>query len=505
MLALFLGALDALVVAAAMPSIVADLGGIHLYSWVFSSYMLTRATALPIFGKLCDLYGSRNLFLAAVALFMASSVLAGAADSMPYLIFFRALQGIGAGGNFALAYVIAADLAPPHKRGKAMGSMAFVWGVASILGPSLGGFMVNYFSWRWIFYINLPLGAFAFLSIALFLKEVRQKKPNASVDYPGALVLTLSVLALLTAFLLGEHWDQWLSPTIPALLVASAAGVFLFARIEKRAPEPILAMEFFRIPAFRTANGAAFCSSFAIFSLSAFTPLYIQGVLGKSPATLGLAMIPLSLGWSLGALVCGQVIRPHRERRFSIWGALVLAGSTAVILSFTPGTPLWLCSAVLAAAGLGMGFVSISTLLVVQNSLSASDLGIATSSHQFARTLGGTIGIGASGSFFSGALTRWTDHPANARWARDFPQFFGQDLPGNLRHLFQSDLSGMLPQSLQNVLREAVLRGIDIVVGLALAASVLNVLCCFLLPKEGPRSPDAAPPPVNFPVRGGMK
>ncbi|HQH79597.1 MAG TPA: MFS transporter, partial [Synergistaceae bacterium] len=348
MLALFLGALDALVVAAAMPSIVADLGGIHLYSWVFSSYMLTRATALPIFGKLCDLYGSRNLFLAAVALFMASSVLAGAADSMPYLIFFRALQGIGAGGNFALAYVIAADLAPPHKRGKAMGSMAFVWGVASILGPSLGGFMVNYFSWRWIFYINLPLGAFAFLSIALFLKEVRQKKPNASVDYPGALVLTLSVLALLTAFLLGEHWDQWLSPTIPALLVASAAGVFLFARIEKRAPEPILAMEFFRIPAFRTANGAAFCSSFAIFSLSAFTPLYIQGVLGKSPATLGLAMIPLSLGWSLGALVCGQVIRPHRERRFSIWGALVLAGSTAMILPFTPGTPLWLCSAVLA-------------------------------------------------------------------------------------------------------------------------------------------------------------
>jgi predicted MFS family arabinose efflux permease len=229
-------------------------------------------------------------------------------------------------------------------------------------------------SWRWIFYINLPLGCAALLGIALFLKETREKTRGASIDYFGVLALSMAVLALLIAFMLGGRSYPWFSVEIAALFMASivAAGGFYYA--EKWAEEPVLALEFFRVRGFSMANASAFFSSFAIFSLSAFSPLFIQGALGKTPAQLGFAMVSLSLSWSIGAFVCGQLVNRRREKSLSILGSLVLAASTALMLTFSSATSLLLYAVALALAGLGMGFVSITTLLVVQNSLASSNL-----------------------------------------------------------------------------------------------------------------------------------
>ena len=218
LLALFLAALDALVMGAAMPSIVAHLGGLHLYSWAFSSYLLSRTVALPLFGKLCDLYSNKKLFNISICIFLAGSILAGISQNMTQLIFSRFIQGIGAGGSFALTYIVLADISSPEKRGKMMSLASFVWGIASVLGPTLGGVIVNYFSWRWIFFINLPVGAVSLLGVYVYLIETREKRKAVSMDYLGFLTLSSGILALLTAFLLGGRSYDWLSIQIVGLL-----------------------------------------------------------------------------------------------------------------------------------------------------------------------------------------------------------------------------------------------------------------------------------------------
>ena len=482
LLALFLGALDALVVGAAMPTIVADLGGLHLYGWVFSSYLLARAISLPIFGKMCDLFSSKKLYLAAITIFVLSSLFGGAARDMPQLIIFRALQGIGAGGTFALAYIVVADIAEPDKRGKMMGLISFVWGVASILGPALGGLIVSYLSWRWIFYLNLPLGCIALLAILLYLKEVREKKPHPSLDLLGALTLAVAVLALLAVFMLGGRNYPWFSREIVVLgLVSLGAGMgFCFA--EKRAKDPILTLGFFRNPEFSFANGSAFFSSSAIFSLSAFCPLFIQGVLGKSPALLGMAMVPLSLGWSAGALFCGQLINREREKPYSIFGSLLLIIGAGLTVTFTPATSLIIFSSVLAVAGIGMGFVSVATLLIVQNSLDAANLGVATSSQQFARTLGGTIGIGISGSLATAHLAKSLEALLNSPYQKEIPSSIAQNLLSSFESIFQPEIQAGLSPIIQKSLQEAVEKGVKMVFWSALAAALISLLCCCLVP-----------------------
>ena len=228
LLALFLGALDTLIMGAAMPTIVSDLGGIQLYSWVFSVYLLARAVALPIFGKLCDLFSSKRLYLISIIIFLISSVFAGTSHSMAQLTVARAIQGVGAGGNFALAYIVLADISPPERRGKMMSLISFVWGLSSVLGPTLGGFIVNYFSWRWIFYMNIPLGIVALIGIGVYLEETREKKKEAAIDYLGTLTLSTTILALLTAFLLGGRSYPWISPQILGLFILTLCSGVVF-------------------------------------------------------------------------------------------------------------------------------------------------------------------------------------------------------------------------------------------------------------------------------------
>ncbi len=480
-MALFLGALDALVMSAAMPTIVADLGGLHLYSWVYSAYLLARAVSLPVFGKLADIFKSRRLFIISICTFLLGSAFAGLAQSMAQLILSRVLQGIGAGGNFALVYIALADVSAPQNRGKTLSLASFIWGLASVLGPTFGGFVVTYFSWRWIFFVNVPLGLFSLLGIIVYLVEVRPKKKDASIDYLGVLTLSTSILGLLTTFLLAGRDYAWVSPQIIGIGFITIGSAIAFYYTEKRAREPLLSLGFFGNRGFSIGNASAFLASFTIFSLFAYSPLFIQGALGKTPLQMSIAMLSLSLGWSIGALVCGQIVNRLGKKASTVLGSMFLAVGGGTMLAFSTATSLAACSVVLGSIGIGMGFVSMATLLVVQDSLDITDLGIATAAHQFSRTLGGTIGVGISGSFVTLSLSNALESFMNTG-LNSLPVSLKVQIKQNIENIFRPEVQLLLTPDVQKALQAAVARGVSMVFGITLFASLLCLLLSSILP-----------------------
>jgi EmrB/QacA subfamily drug resistance transporter len=481
LLALFLGALDALVMSAAMPTIVADLGGLHLYSWVYSAYLLARAVSLPLFGKLADIFSSRRLYIISICIFVLGSVFAGLAQNMMQLILARVLQGIGAGGNFALVYIVLADVSSPENRGKTLSLGSFIWGLASVLGPTFGGFVVTYFSWRWIFFVNVPLGAFSLVGIALYLVEVREKKKETAIDYWGALTLSTTILGLLTVFLMAGRSYDWISPQIIGLSMITIAAGIAFFYAEQSAREPILSLGFFRSRSFSIGNGSAFLASFTIFSLFAYSPLFIQGALGKTPLQMSVAMLSLSLGWSVGALACGQIINRFGQKPSTVFGSLCLAVGGGIMITFSTGTSLSTCSIVLGFVGVGMGFVSMATLLVVQDSLDPSDLGVATASHQFARTLGGTIGVGISGSFVTMTLSNVMESLLSDG-LENMPPSLNVQITQSIENIFRPEVQALLAPDIQKTMQEAVARGVSMVFWITFFASLSCLILSLLIP-----------------------
>lgn len=484
LLALFLGALDALVMAAAMPTIVEDLGGLDLYSWVYSAYLLARTVSLPIFGKLADIYRTKPLYIVSILLFIVSSLAAGFADSMAFLIVCRAIQGIGAGGNFALVYIVLADISPARERGKTLSLGSFVWGLASVLGPTMGGVIVAYFSWPWIFFVNVPLGLLSLVGVSLYLYEIREKKKSAVIDFGGAAALTAAILCLLFIFLLAGQHHAWNSLPILLLWAGTALSGILFYVAEQRAPEPILPTHFFKVRGFSVGNTAVFMSSFAIFSFFGFAPLFIQGALGKSPLEVGTTVLSLSLGWSLGSLLLGRFVHRWGTRISSAAGAAFLVAGCAMTLTFSTNTSTSMCFWVFALVGVGMGFVSLATVLVVQNSVPAADLGVATSSHQFSRNLGATVGIGICGSIFTtGFSAKWQAALAESPAGR-LPADLAGQLRANVDSLLQPDIRSRLPADMLEHLNQAVAHGALMVFWATLAAAVAGLLCCLFLPPD---------------------
>ncbi|NNG00794.1 MAG: MFS transporter [Desulfobacteraceae bacterium] len=489
LLALFLGALDALVMSAAMPSIVADLGGMHLYSWVYSAYFLARAVSLPIFGKLADLYQNRHLITMSIGTFILASVGAGCAGNMTILIAFRIFQGIGAGGIFALTYIVLADISEPENRGRTLSAASSIWGIASIIGPTLGGFIVTYFSWRWIFFINVPIGLASLWGIVVYLVEVRPKKREVSLDFPGVAVLTTAILAFLFAFMLGGRNHAWGSPFIISLLTVAASGVLVFIRIERRAKDPILNMAFFRRRGFSAGNAAAFLCSMAIFSLFAFAPLFIQGVQGRSPMQVGLAMLSLSLGWSLSAMALGQIIDRAGSRSCAIVGALFLITGAALTLALKPESSVSYSFVIFFIVGMGMGIVSLATLLTVQASVDPKDLGVATSSNQFARTLGGTVGVGICGSFIATHFSALSEKTGGSGLIENLPDNLNESGLGRLEDLLDPVVQAAMTPGLLQMVHDAVGQGVTMVFWTVLVTSVLCLLCCLMLPGERHQRP----------------
>lgn len=479
LLALFLGALDALVMTAAMPTIIAELGGLHLYAWTYTTYFLARAVALPIFGKLSDMYSTRMLFLFSIGLFLVASIAAGFSQSMGFLVVTRIFQGIGGGGIFALVYVVLSDVSTPEHRAKTISFASAVWGIASLVGPTLGGFIVTWFSWRWIFFINIPLGLVSFYGIAVYFQEFREKTAGKNLDLLGAFLLSGFILGLLTLIITGGRELPFLS--MPYLLIGCATIIsgYWFFRVEMRAENPMLNFNYFKDPSYALGNVLVFFASFAIFSLFAYAPILLQGALAQTPLQVGYAMLSLSLGWSIGSLLAGRKMNWIGQKRAVLIGTVLLVIGTGMTLGFSRTTDITECFVAFLVVGLGMGFVSLTTLLVVQDSVEPANLGVATSFHQFSRTMGGTIGVGLCGGIVTDKLINELTVAG-----QKLPETLIGMLKESMANLFQQEFQAMIPAGMDAMLQNAVLNGVYLALIIVFVVSVINLGLSLLLPRK---------------------
>ena len=401
---MFLAALDQSIVGTALPRIVSELGGLDKLSWVVTAYLLTSTAGTPLWGKISDLYGRRLVFQVAIGVFVLGSALSGLAQNMEQLIAFRALQGLGGGGLMALAFAIIGDVIPPRDRGRYQGFFGAAFGVASVAGPLLGGFFTDGPGWRWIFWINLPIGVVALVvtSIALKMPVVRRKH---DIDYLGAALIVAGV----TSLLLYLDWagkEHGYAAAGPLALVAAALVLgLLFVRAELRHPEPILPMRLFRNSVFSTGNLYAFLAGIAMFGAIIFLPVYLQAVKGMSPTASGLAMLPTVGGIVLTSMISGQLVsRTGRYKVFPIAGSAILMLGLLVLTRVEADTAFWYLALGEFLVGAGLGFSMQTIVVAIQNSVTLRDMGTATSAVTFFRQVGGAIGAAASGAVLSSRL-----------------------------------------------------------------------------------------------------
>jgi EmrB/QacA subfamily drug resistance transporter len=406
MLGMFLAALDQTIVSTALPTIVGELGGLDHLSWVVTSYLLASTASTPLYGKLGDMYGRKPVFLAAILIFLAGSLLSGLSRSMGELIGFRALQGIGAGGLMVGAQAIIADIVPPRERGRYMGLIGSVFAVASVAGPLLGGFFVEAISWRWVFYVNMPIGALAVVVVATRL-HLHTPALRHNIDYLGAALLTAGVSALILVTTWGGSQYEWGSPEILLLAAAGVALIVAFVWQERRAPEPIIPLGLFRSAVFRVASGIGFVIGLAMFGAIIFIPLFLQLVYGVSPTSSGLRMLPLMAGLLTASIVSGRAIsRVGRYKAFPIAGTAITAVGLLLLSRLEVDTPPWLASVYMLVVGVGIGLVMQVVVLAVQNDAPRGDIGVATSTATFFRSMGGSLGVALFGAIFASRLDR---------------------------------------------------------------------------------------------------
>ena len=398
MVAVFLFAIDATIVSSAMPTVVSQLGGLDLYSWVFSVYMLTSALATPIFGKLSDLYSRRTLILLAIGTFVLGSVACGAAQSMTQLIVFRAVQGMGGGAVYALAFIIVGVVFPAEQRARMQGLIASVWGVASVLGPAGGGFIAEYWDWRWIFWINLPLGVTAAGLIIAGFREQRTEGARRSLDLAGAAILLSTLMLLFYGLLVAANQVDLITVESVAVVVGVVVLLALFIAMEGKAKDPLLPMALFRLPSYSRPTYLSLLAAMGIFGVIGFLPLYVQGALGGSATQAGLTLLPLSVGWTAGSLTAGRVAPVWGYRNVCATGmALMVAGYIPFMVLEEAGGMIIMLIAT-SAAGTGMGMTNVTALVAAQNAVPFRNLGVATSTVMLFRTIGGALILSIMGS-----------------------------------------------------------------------------------------------------------
>jgi EmrB/QacA subfamily drug resistance transporter len=393
MFALFMAAVETTVVATAMPTIISELGGVESFSWVFSVYLLASTTTIPLYGKLSDVHGRRPIFMVAMGLFLAGSVLSGQSRTIGQLIGFRALQGLGAGGLLPLSFIMIGDLFSFEQRARMQGLFSGVWGVASIIGPLLGGFLVDQISWRWVFYVNLAPGVLATALVWTGWRHMDRHtgKVYPPIDYAGAGLMTTGVVALLLGLFDLGSWASW-------VLLASAAALFLvLLPTEQRAADPVLPLTLFRRRLFAVATAHGVLVGWAMFGSTSFVPLFIQSVLGTSATLAGSALTPQMLGWVFASIAGSRLLLRFSYRTLALAGMTFLTLGAFLMSTVSVSSTLAGVMVNLALMGIGMGLSVPPFLIAVQSTVERSVLGTATATLQFSRVIGGALGVSVMG------------------------------------------------------------------------------------------------------------
>jgi EmrB/QacA subfamily drug resistance transporter len=398
MLSLFLASMESTVIATAMPTIVGQLGGLEHYSWVFSAFMLTSTTSVPLYGKLSDIYGRRRIYVIAMALFLIGCVASGIAQTMTQLIAARALQGLGAGGIMPLAFILIGEMFSLQQRARMQGLFSGVWGLSSIVGPLLGGFLVDQLSWRWVFYINIFPGLLAGALVAFAWREQAHGHERPAVDYLGAILLTSGVVSLLMGLLEFGTSGSW------TLIVIAIALFIALSWVEGRAADPILPLPLFRDRLFSTAIMHGVLTGWALFGSISFIPLFVQSVLGTSATQAGITITPMLLGWVSASIVGMRLILRVGYRRLGLIGTSLFATGAFLMTLLDAASSQVMMMVFVTMMGVGMGLSIPSFLVAVQTSVERRQLGTATSTMQFSRSIGGTLGVSVMGAALSARL-----------------------------------------------------------------------------------------------------
>lgn len=404
MLASFMIAIEATIVSTAMPQIAGQLGHLEYYAWVFSSFLLAQTATTVVFGKLADLYGRRSVLLVGIGIFLLGSILCGFAWSMPALIIFRLVQGLGAGAIQPVSVTVIGDLYATHERGKVQGWLASVWGISSVIGPLAGGLIIQHVSWAWIFWINVPIGLAAAAGFFLFLRETVSTQER-SVDVLGAGLFTVAIAALMVT--LTEAGTSGSRAALLALTGCVVAG-FLFVVQERRAHDPMIAFALWMRRAIAATNAATLFSGMAVIGLTTFLPMYVQAVMGRSPLEAGFMLTAMVLGWPIAATLGARNFTRFGLRPILIFGAALLPVGAIPFVLLSPTSPPLLAGLGSLIMGFGMGFLSTAAIVLIQDSVGWAERGAATASNLFARNLGSTLGAAVLGTVLNASLAR--DH-----------------------------------------------------------------------------------------------
>lgn len=479
MVATFLAAIEVTIVSTAMPRIASDLGGLELISWVYAVYLLTTAVTTPIYGKLADLFGRKIIFTVGAIVFLVGSMLCGLAQSMEQLIWFRALQGIGAGAVLPVTFTIIGDIYTFEERAKIQGWFSSIWGISGIVGPLVGGFFVDTLSWHWIFFINVPFGIISVIMLWMYLEESFEKKKK-HIDYAGAVTFTIGMTALLYGFLTGGQQYEWGSPIMIGLFTVAVVFLVIFIGVELRSPEPMLPLGLFKIRAISVSNTASLLLSALLIAMNAYLPMWVQGVYGKGATSAGLILTPMSIGWPIGAILCGRLVVSIGARRTTLIGIMILLAASLWLATVSIATPQFVLTLIMFVAGLGFGLSITVFTVVVQSSVDWSLRGAATASNSFLRTLGQACGIAVFGTLFNSALAGYMSK---------------NNVPaGDMNQLLNPETAKLLPSEILAVMREGLAYSLHQIFLTLFFLGAAALLITLWLPRKNPEIAGARKP-----------
>jgi EmrB/QacA subfamily drug resistance transporter len=475
MLGMFLAAMDSTAVGTAMPTIVAAFGGLALYSWVFAAYQIAFVVTTPIFGRLADLHGRKRIYLIGILSFVGASALCGFSRSMDQLVFFRLLQGIGGGAVLPIALTIIADLFPVEQRLRIQGLFSGVWGLAAIVGPLIGGALADHGAWRWIFFVNIPAGLVATLILTFAFRESRFSAAGGAIDYAGIGLLSGASIVLLLLMFWGGHEFAWLSAPSFALAALCAALLLLFVHVETHTEQPFLPFRLFSSRIISVATVGGFLIGVSIFGTTAYVPLFVQGVIGRSATTAGEALMPYMVMWTVSSIVGGRVALRWGYRPVTITGMTLLAAGSFLLTLLTPRATAPVVFVDMVVLGSGMGLTATMFIIAMQNAVARPLRGIVTSLNVFTRNLGSAIGVSAQGAVLIAAL--------DARLAH-LPAALRLHLPpgGDPQAMLDSAAQASLAPAAHEAVRRALAQGIHaaFVLGLGLAALGLAAVVLYM-------------------------